>query len=67
MYDNYTIDPGRFQTGSSVRGFMKKWVALLFILLVLSGCSLQKVKKWLDGLEWERSDRTIRVIDLFMR
>ncbi len=46
---------------------MKKWVALVLILLVLSGCSWQKVKKWFDGLEWERDDKTIHVIDLFIR
>gem|GEM_PF-5809495 len=33
---------------------MKKWVALVLILLVLSGCSWQKVKKWSMDLMGER-------------
>ncbi len=46
---------------------MKKWLALIALLIILSGCSWQKTKKWLDGLEWERDDQTIRVVDILIR
>lgn len=46
---------------------MKKWVVLVLVAALVSGCSWQKVKKWLDEAEWEREDRTIRIIDLVVR
>jgi hypothetical protein len=46
---------------------MKKWVVIVLLAVLLSGCSWQKVKKFFDETDWERSDRTIRVMDLIVR
>lgn len=35
--------------------------------VMLSGCSVNKVWKWIDEMDWERDDRTIRVIDFIVR
>ena len=46
---------------------MKKWVVLVLFTVLISGCSWQKVKKFFEEAEWERSDRTIRVVDMILR
>ena len=46
---------------------MKKWVILVLMMAVLSGCSWKKAVKWFDEMEWERDDRTVTVVDLFIR
>lgn len=46
---------------------MKKWIAIVLVLMSLSGCSWQKTMKWLDELNWERDDETIRIVDIFLR
>ncbi|HMK34367.1 MAG TPA: lipoprotein [Desulfomonilaceae bacterium] len=46
---------------------MKKWLAVLLTILMLSGCSFSKVWKWIDEMDWERDDQTVRIVDFFMR
>jgi uncharacterized lipoprotein len=46
---------------------MKKLLLLALAVLLLSGCSTSKVWKWIDGMDWERDDQTIRVVDFFIR
>ncbi|MEJ2716231.1 MAG: hypothetical protein P8182_03700 [Deltaproteobacteria bacterium] len=46
---------------------VKKWMVILIVFLLLSGCSWNKVIKWFDEMEVERNDETIRVIDIFIR
>jgi uncharacterized protein YcfL len=46
---------------------MKKWLLVALTLLLLSGCSLTKFWKWVDEMEWERDDQTIKVIRIFTR
>ncbi len=46
---------------------MRKWLVVALMLLMLSGCSWDKVKKWFDETEWERSDQTIRIVDYLLR
>jgi len=43
---------------------MKRWFLAALILLALGGCSWQKVIKWFQDAEWERDDRTIRIIEI---
>jgi uncharacterized protein YcfL len=50
-----------------MRNIMKKWLLVVFTVLLLSGCSLNKLWKWFDEMEWEREDETIRVVDLIIR
>ncbi len=37
---------------------MKKWLLVALTLAMLSGCSWNKVWKWIDEMEWERDDQT---------
>lgn len=46
---------------------MKKWLILALALLLLSGCSFKQVWKWFDQMDWEPDDKTIRVVDFFIR
>ncbi len=46
---------------------MKKLLLMILVTLMLSGCSWHKVKKWIDEMEWERDDQTVRVVDIFLR
>ena len=46
---------------------MKKWLLVALTLVMLSGCSWNQVWKWIDEMEWERDDQTVRMIDIFMR
>lgn len=46
---------------------MKKWLVLVLLAVLVSGCSWQKIKKFIDEAEWERSDRTIQVVDVIFR
>jgi uncharacterized protein YcfL len=41
---------------------MKKWLLVVIALLMLSGCSWNKVLKWFDEMEWERDDQTVRIL-----
>ncbi len=46
---------------------MKKWLLVFLTLVMLSGCSWNKVWKWIDEMDWERDDQTVRMTDIFMR
>jgi hypothetical protein len=53
--------------GHAVRDAVKKWIVTGLVLLILGGCSWKSVRDWMDKVEWERSDETIRIIDIFIR
>ena len=46
---------------------MKKWLLVALAALLIAGCSLSKFWKWVDEMDWERDDQTIRVIRIFVR
>jgi hypothetical protein len=46
---------------------MKKWLVIALALLMLSGCSFNTVKKWIDSMDWERDDQTIRIVEFSFR
>jgi hypothetical protein len=48
---------------------MKRLMLVLTLLaaLLLSGCSWNKVMKWIDQMDWERDDQTIRIVDFFLK
>ena len=46
---------------------VKKWMLVIVLFLLLSGCSWTKVMKWFDDMELERDDQTIRIIDILVR
>jgi hypothetical protein len=46
---------------------MKRLLLAMLVLLFLSGCSVNSLWKWIDEMEWEREDQTIRVTDFFLR
>jgi hypothetical protein len=49
------------------RNKMKKWLLIGLTLVILSGCSWNKVWKWFDELEFERDDQTVRIVDIFTK
>ncbi len=42
---------------------MKKWVSILILCLLLSGCSWTNFRKMIDDMDWERDDQTVQVFD----
>ena len=46
---------------------MKKWLLVFLTLVMLSGCSWTRSGKWIDEMDWERDDQTVRMTDIFMR
>jgi len=58
------LTPAETPEISASRITMKRWFLAALILLALGGCSWQKVIKWFQDAEWERDDRTIRIIEI---
>jgi uncharacterized protein YcfL len=46
---------------------MKKLFLVFLAILMLSGCSWHKAKKWFEEMEWERDDQTVHMMDIFFR
>jgi uncharacterized lipoprotein YajG len=46
---------------------MKKWLVMIVATLLITGCSFDRVQKWLDNMEWERDDQTIKIVDIFFK
>jgi uncharacterized protein YcfL len=46
---------------------MKKWLLIALTLLMLSGCAWNKVWKWINDMDYERDDQTVRIVDIFIR
>ena len=46
---------------------MKKWLLIALTLVILSGCSWNKFWKWIDEMEYERDDKTVRIVDIFTK
>ncbi|MBI5572453.1 MAG: membrane lipoprotein lipid attachment site-containing protein [Desulfomonile tiedjei] len=46
---------------------MKKLLLAALVMFLLSGCSINKIWKWVDEMEWERDDQTIRIVDFLIR
>lgn len=46
---------------------MKKWLLVALAVMLLSGCSWNKVKKWFEDMDWEPEDQTIRIERTFIR
>jgi uncharacterized protein YcfL len=46
---------------------MRKWLLMVVATLLITGCSFDRVQKWLDNMEWERDDQTINIVDIFFK
>lgn len=46
---------------------MKKWLLILVALIIIPGCSFTNLWKWMDKMDWERDDQTVRVVDFFVK
>jgi hypothetical protein len=49
------------------RNCMKKWLLLVLVIVLMSGCSWRKAWEWIDKMEWERDDQTISIVNIFVR
>jgi uncharacterized lipoprotein YajG len=60
----------RLPNGSQLphtRNKMKKWLLIALALVMLSGCAMNKVWKWIDDMDYERDDQTVRIVDIFIK
>jgi len=48
------------------RKIMKKFFLMALVSLILAGCSLSKAWNWMDKMDWERDDQTVKVEDFSM-
>lgn len=62
MYDEFWYALPKTSATLGSRHVMKKWLLVVIALLMLSGCSWNKVLKWIDEMEWERDDQTVRIL-----
>ena len=67
MYDEFRHVPQKASANLHSRHVMKKWLPVAIALLMLSGCSWNKVWKWIDQMEWERDDQTVRIVNFLIR
>jgi hypothetical protein len=52
---------------SDTRRAMKKLFLIMLAALLLSGCSMGKVMKWINEMDWERDDQTIQVVKFLIK
>jgi hypothetical protein len=46
---------------------MKKWLVMIVATLLITGCAFDRAWKWLDNMDWERDDQTIKIVDIFFK
>lgn len=46
---------------------MKRWILVALFVILLSGCSWDKVIKWIDEMDWERDDQTVHITDILVK
>jgi hypothetical protein len=46
---------------------MKRWILVALLVISLSGCSWDKVIKWIDEMDWERDDQIVHVTDILVK
>jgi hypothetical protein len=46
---------------------MKKLLFLALVIVILPGCSWKTIGKWLDKMEWEKENETIRIVDFLVK
>ena len=67
MYDGFRfLVLADYNPGRCTRTPMKKWLLLATVILLLAGCSASKMWKWMDKMDWEREDQTVRTTDFLV-
>jgi hypothetical protein len=61
----YPFQPDR-NLYARTRKIMKKFFLMALVSLILAGCSLSKAWNWMDKMDWERDDQTVKVEDFSM-
>jgi uncharacterized lipoprotein YajG len=46
---------------------MKKWLVILLATFLIAGCSFSRAWKWIEEMDWERDDQTIKIVDIFFK
>ncbi len=46
---------------------MKKFAAICLLALLLGGCSAKKIWDWMDKMDWERDDQTVKMLDMVVK
>jgi hypothetical protein len=67
MYDEFGQDRVKTSPALESRHLMKKCFLVAIAFLLLSGCSWSKAWKWIDEMDWERDDQTVRIVDFLIR
>jgi hypothetical protein len=64
---NSAVSSAHQQYRSPMKCIMKKWLLTALILLFLSGCSFDRVWKWIDEMDFERDDQTINIVRFIVK
>ena len=46
---------------------MKKWLLIIVATFLIASCSFERAVKWIQDMDWERDDQTIRIVNIFVK
>jgi uncharacterized protein YcfL len=46
---------------------MKKWLLIIVATFLIASCSFERAVKWIQDMDWERDDQTIRIVNIFIK
>ncbi len=46
---------------------MKKWLLIIIATFLITSCSFERAVKWIQDMDWERDDQTIRIVNMFIK
>ncbi|MGC8602672.1 MAG: hypothetical protein ACP5VS_03165 [Desulfomonilaceae bacterium] len=46
---------------------MKKWLLVIVVTFLVASCSFERAVKWIEDIDWERDDQTIKMSHILLR
>ncbi|MCL5124865.1 MAG: hypothetical protein M1511_10285 [Deltaproteobacteria bacterium] len=46
---------------------MQKWLLIIVATFLIMGCSFERAVKWIENIDWERDDQTIKIVHIFFK